>query len=279
MGNKNKIPKIGLALSGGSALGIAHIGVIKALKKNNIPINCVSGASAGAVVAACLAFDVPLEKMIEAAKKMNWSKISKFGFSKMGIESNEPLGKIIKEIIGDVNIEDAKIPLGIVAADVDTGEKIVFRKGNVARAIMASSCIPAYFIPVKIGGRKLVDGGVVENMPMSVLREMKAEIRIGVDLKHWRTRKETKNILNVITNTYGIMISQQKTEPMDSSEFIIRPHLEKFKFSDFKREGQLVSAGFVAMEQRIPEIKKKIHFHGSFFGKLVRKVIDFFKSP
>jgi len=192
---QNKFPKVGLALSGGSALGSVHIGVIKSLAKHKIPISCVSGTSAGAVIAACLAFDVPLEKIIKVSKKLSWSDISKFGYSKFGLKSNEPFGKMVRETIGDVRIENARIPLAIVATDIDTGEKVVFRKGSVVKALMASACIPAFFIPVRIGKKKLVDGGLVENLPMSTLRGMGAEIKIGVDLGHWRTRKKTKNIL------------------------------------------------------------------------------------
>ena len=241
MPKKNKIKKrkssklkLGLALSGGSALGIAHVGAIEAFKKNKIKIDCISGTSAGAVVAACYAFDVPLEKMVEISKKLSWTSISHFGYSKLGLNSNKPVGKIIKDYIGDKDIEDARIPLAIVATDIDTGEKVIFRKGKLIEAVMASSCIPVFFTPVKIGERKLVDGMLVENLPLSPLRKMGAELEIGVDLATWMACKKTENVLDVINNGYGIVARRQVSLARGNGEIIIEPRLEKFTLFDFK---------------------------------------------
>lgn len=254
---KNKKLKIGLALSGGSALGIAHIGAIKAFKQNNIKIDCISGTSAGAVVAACYAFDVPLEQMVEISKKLNWASISDFGYSKLGLNSNSPVGRIIKKYIGDKKIEDAKIPLAIIATDIDTGKKVVFRKGSLAEAVMASSCIPVFFTPVKIGSKKLVDGMLVENLPFSPLKEMGAELEIGVDLGTWMAKKKTQNVLDVINNGYGIMIREQSAVARGNGRIIIEPHLEKFTIFDFKKPENLIRSGFNATLLVIPKIKLK----------------------
>lgn len=250
--------KIGLALSGGSALGIAHIGVIKALRENNIPIDFVSGTSAGAIVATLLAFDIPLNKMIEASENLNWKKISKFGYSSMGWNSNEPIGEKIEEIIGKEKIENAKIPLAIVATDIDTGEEIVFRKGSVAKAIMASTCIPGFYVPVEIKKRRFVDGGLVENLPLSPLKKMGAEIRIGVDLEVWRKFRKTKNALDVIKSSYLILMKQQALFIDKNFEIIIEPHLENFRASDFDKSEKIMQAGYKAARLMIPEIKKQM---------------------
>ena len=120
---KHKYPKVGLALSGGSALGMAHIGVIKALRENDIPIDCIAGTSAGAIVGAALAFGISPEKMLEFSDQLSWSSLSEFAYSRAGLNSNRPLGKKMIELIGDVEIEDAPIPLAIVATDIDKGDR------------------------------------------------------------------------------------------------------------------------------------------------------------
>lgn len=258
-GKKQKQPKVGLALSGGSALGIAHIGAIKALRENKVPIDFLSGTSAGAIVATALAFGVPLKKMIEMSRRLSWSNLSRFGYSKLGLNSNAPVGDIISEMIGrGAKIEDAKIPLAIIATDIDTGEKVIFRKGSVAQAVMASTCLPGFFIPTKVGGKKLVDGGLTENLPLSPLKKMGAEIRIGVDLGHFRTFKKTHNILDVITNSYNILIKPQENISPHDAEVLIEPHLEAFHSSDFKKVDALMDAGYQATELMLPKIKKQL---------------------
>ncbi len=158
-----KYPKIGLALSGGAALGIAHVGALQALADHNVPISYLSGTSAGAVVAAGLAFGLTPEQMSERAKNLSWYKLSNISYSRMGLITTQGVGNMMKEILGDVNIEDAKIPLAIVATNIENGEAIIFKKGSVAEAVMASVCIPGLFVPTEYQGKKLVDGGLVKN--------------------------------------------------------------------------------------------------------------------
>jgi len=275
---KNKYPKIGLALSGGSALGICHIGVIKALRENKISVDCVSGTSAGAIAAVCLAFGIPMKKMVDISKKVSWASVSKFGYSKMGINSNKPVGEMIDEIINGAKIEDAKIPLAIVATDVDTGQKIILKKGNVAEAIMASTCLPGFFIPVEIKGRKLVDGGLVENLPVSPLNEMKVDIKIGVNLKHWRKLKKSRNILDVIANSYSILTGAQEKFIPGQADILIEPHLERFFSSDFEKADELMEEGYRAANLVIPEIKSLINNKTKQQKGFFRKIIDFFSS-
>jgi len=254
---KNQKLKIGLALSGGVALGIAHVGALKALQENKIKIDCIAGTSAGAVVAACWAFGVSLDEMIEISKKLNWLKISKFGYSKLGLNSNKPVGKIIQDYIGDKNIEDAKIPLAIVATDIDSGKKVVFRSGNLAEAVMASACIPVFFAPVEIGKQNLLDGMLVENLPFSPLKKMGAELEIGIDLAAKMAHKKTDNVLDVVNNAYSIVAKQQVAAIKGGERIIIQPHLGKFTLFDFKNPDELIAAGFEAVNAAVAEIKQK----------------------
>ncbi|MEI6650554.1 MAG: patatin-like phospholipase family protein [Candidatus Moraniibacteriota bacterium] len=268
--NRKGSLKIGLALSGGSAVGIAHVGAVRALREAGIDIACISGTSAGSVVAACVAFDVPEERMLEISRKLSWSNVSDFGYSKLGLNSNRPVGDLVKKLVGDVRIEDAHIPLAIVAADIDTGEKVVFRKGNLAEAVMASTCIPGYFVPVETDGRLLVDGGIVENLPMSPLRTMRADIRVGIDLGYWRTLQKTKTILDVITNSYSILVDNQSDPSTCKGGIIIRPHLEDFTVSDFKRMDELIDVGYKTTKSAIPSIRRRILAKRFSFRRLLR---------
>jgi NTE family protein len=275
---KKKKPKlkIGLALSGGGALGIAHIGALKALQESKIKISYISGTSAGAVVAACWAFGISTDEMIEISKKLNWLKISNFGYSKLGLNSNKPVGKIIKDYIGDKNIEDAKIPLAIIATDIDSGKKVIFREGNLAEAVMASACIPVFFAPVEIGKRKLVDGMLVENVPFSPLKRMGAQLEVGVDLTAKMAHEKTEHVLDVVNNAYGIFARQQQVAFEGSEKIIIEPHLEKFTLFDFKNPEQLIDAGFTATKLVVPEIKRRLKQEQSEVKSLLDKIGNFF---
>ncbi len=272
-------PKLGLALSGGSALGICHVGAVKALMENDITVDYISGTSAGAVVAAAFAFGVPLEKMTEISRRLSWSNVSRFGYSKMGLNSNEPVGDIIEEMIGTVNIEDAPIPLAIVATDIDTGERVVFRKGSVAKAVRASTCIPAFFVPVQFGRKKLVDGGLVENLPISPLKEMGAEVIVGVNLGQFRTYKKTENILDVIINSYGILLRPQNHNLRNQIEgILIEPHLENFGPSDFEKVDELMKIGYKATSQKISKISNCTNKHSKKEKGFFQKLLGFFSG-
>ncbi len=253
MEKQNK-PRVGVALSGGSALGIAHIGVLKSLNEHHVPIDCIAGTSAGAIVAACYAFDVPLEKITKKAGDLSWYALSKISFSGMGLVSHAALGKLIGEFLRDVNIEESTIPLAIVATDIATGERVIFRKGPLIDALMASTCIPGVFIPVEIGGRMFVDGGLVDNLPMTALEEMKATVKIGVNVNRWSSKRKPKNVLDVVVKSFEIATSYR--HPAKKNEIFIEPHLEAFSPSDFSKADKLVAEGYQAAGTAMPDIRR-----------------------
>ncbi len=183
--------KVGLALGGGAVLGAAHIGVLNALEEYGISVNYVAGTSIGALIAAFLAFGKGWQEITEIVKDLNWLDISGISLSQFGLLSNKKLGRLIIENLGDVNFNEAFIPIAMVAMDISTGEKIVLKKGSLAAAIMASTCIPDIFVPVEINGKLLVDGGIVENVPVTTLKDMGADMIIGVDLNAKHTHKKT----------------------------------------------------------------------------------------
>lgn len=250
--------KIGLALSGGSALGLFHVGVLRAFKEQDLNIHCVAGTSAGALVAACFAFGAPLDDMVVVAEKLSWFKLANFSSSFLGLASNKAIGELIQKFLGQANIEDAKIPLAIVATDLLTGEKVVFRKGSVAQAVMASACIPGVFSPVSIDGRVLVDGGLAENLPLSPLTDMGAEIKIGVNLAKWRTYKRPRHLVDVMMTSMDILTHRQTNAAASAADLLIEPHLEHYSPSDLKSAIQLIPEGYRLGQQAAVQIKNMV---------------------
>ena len=258
MKQKNAIghPSVGIALGGGAARGIAHIGVLQALVDNNIPVDCIAGTSAGAIVAAAFAFGIPLETIRQKAKRLNWYMISVLPGSVLGLASNSAIDKMLRELIGGADISESKIPLAVVATKIETGEKVVFRNGKTALAVRASACIPGLFYPVEIKGIKLVDGELSESLPLSPLLDMGADIKIGVSVLHWRSRKKVGNLLDIISNSLDIMASHKEDRASENADVVIEPDLGAYGPSDFKKADALIAEGYRAASLKIPEIKK-----------------------
>ena len=148
---------LGLALGGGAFRGTAHLGVLKALEEEGLRPGFLCGTSAGAMAAAFYAFGMAPEEIRNIARNLRWLKATNLTFSKLGLLSNKEIGKFVEKYLGDVLIEDSSIPLAIVAADISSGEKVVFKTGSLSDAIMASTCIPGVFMPAQLDGRMLVE--------------------------------------------------------------------------------------------------------------------------
>ena len=187
----HKTPKIGLALSGGAARGIAHIGVLKALEEESIPIDMIAGTSVGAAVGACYAKEesaaISIAILEEIIFRVNWKTAARFTDLNLllpgkGFVQGRKIKSLLSSIIGDAKFEDLRIPFAVVAADVQSMEEIVINKGPVVEAVRASISMPVIFTPVRWGGRFLIDGGVVNPVPVDVVRSMGAEIVIAVNV-------------------------------------------------------------------------------------------------
>lgn len=243
--------KTGLALGGGGALGAAHIGVLKALEEMDIRPCCISGTSAGALVATLYAFGKSLEQIASIAAEIKWIEISKLSLSHFGLLSNEKLGKLIKDNIGDVDIADSNIPLAIVATDIASGEEVVLHEGGAAQAVMASTCIPGIYVPVEISGRLLVDGGIVENVPVSPLQAMGADFIIGVDLNAGHRKNKPKNIIEVILRSFDFMLKAATRLQTEKAELLVRPDLSAYSMYDMNKADDLIKEGYRAARRAL----------------------------
>lgn len=245
--------KIGLALGGGAILGAAHIGVLRAIEESELEISYISGTSIGALVAGMFAFGLDSHKIESLVSKMNWLNVGSFSLSKFGILSNEKMSQIADDYIDDVHIEKAKIPLAIVATDVGKGEKVVFRKGKLADAVRASTCIPGIFIPVEFDGRMLVDGGLMENVPVTPLVEMGAEFIIGVDLNANRNYEKPEDIIDLMVNAMDIALDNSARIQTEDADVIIAPELSDFSRSNPDALPELIRIGYEATKKVIIE--------------------------
>ncbi len=176
--------KVGIALSGGGARGFAHIGVLKALAENNIPIDLVSGVSAGSFVGGAYAAGMSVDEIVEIGRRISWFGVAGFSYSPRGLLSNAAMGTFIEKNFPVARFEDLKLPFAAVACDLETGEAVILKdKGDLAFAIRASCAIPGVFVPLVDGdGRRLIDGGAATPMPTKAVRKLGAEIVIAVDV-------------------------------------------------------------------------------------------------
>lgn len=237
--------KVGLALGGGAVLGAAHIGVLKALKENEVSVACIAGTSVGAFVGAFCAFGMEWEKIDRIARNLKWLDVSRVSISQYGMLSNRKLGEQIIEHIGDVSFDQAEIPLAIMATDISTGEKAVLREGSVVAAVMASTCIPGIFVPVEMNGRLLVDGGVVENVPITPLRKMGADFIIGVDLNSERRDEKPQNVVEVLMRSFHYLRKSATRLQTEKADLLIQPDLSDFNMYDMDQANDLFEAGYL----------------------------------
>jgi len=254
-------PVIGLALGAGVVRGMAHIGVIRSLVKNNIPIDLVAGTSAGAMVGACLAAGRSVEEIESFALRLRWSKVASPVIPPgRAFLNNEKLGQLVKSFIGDITFQELDIPLAVVAADSGTGEEVIIREGSITDAIRASTAIPAIFEPVRLYNRTLVDGGTVNMVPASVCRAMGANIVIAVSVSDFHYQQgPPRNIVLAIMRTFDLVTKKQvalaKNQWADVVIDVKRPDLSGYSFREAKH---FIREGEKRADRMMPVIKNLI---------------------
>lgn len=247
--------KIGLALGGGAAKGPAHIGVLRALEEHQIRIEAISGTSVGALIASLYAFGKSLDEIYELAKDMTVSKMSSFTMRKGGFATTELIERLVLDNLGDVSIEDALIPLAIIATDIHTGEEIVFKKGKLSKVVAASVAVPGIFVPVEINNRKLVDGGIVENVPISPLKKMGVNTIIAVDLNGVQSYQEPKDVIDIVTNALDIAIDSKTKVQLKEADMVVSLDLVTYSRTDNReRIHELMDLGYKETAKKITTI-------------------------
>lgn len=250
-------PKIGLALGSGSIRGISHIGVIKVLEQANIPIDYIAGTSAGSLVGGAYAAGMSIHDLEKAVEKMKWNNVVGFTFPKRSIVHNDPLTKYIKSYLGDICIEQLHTPFAAIASDANTGEAHIMREGSLAKAITASTAIPAVIRPVLYQGKTLVDGAVVHPVPAALVRSMGADLVIAVNVcAESFTKGAPSNFVKSLLNTIDIMSAKIVKEELQLADIIIRPELDHI-VNGFKDFQSYIKAGELAALQHLSTIQEQ----------------------
>lgn len=250
-------PKIGLALGGGAARGFAHVGVIQVLEENGIKPNLVTGTSAGSLVAAIYASGKNGAQLQRVAETMEEAAIADWTlpiFSR-GMLRGDALARYVNAQVSSKLIEDLPMPLGIVATDLNTGNDVLFQRGDTGTAVRASSAVPAVFQPVKIAGREYVDGGLVSPVPVGAARRMGADFVIAVDISSPPEGSLTGGTLDILMQTFSIMGKSINRYELRDAEVVVRPALQGIGSSDFSARKRSIEAGRQAMLKMIPELK------------------------
>ena len=266
--------KIGLALSGGAARGLAHVGVLRILQKEGIPIDMIAGTSAGAVIGAAYAWSLDSARITREILDANWRKMAPLldpSFPRSGFIKGKKITDLMAGFFGgNIKFKDLKIPFACVATDIDTGEEVVIDSGPVAEALRASISIPGIFTVVKHEGRYLVDGGLTTPLPVQVVRRMGADFVIAVNVnpdvadrmgKAGKERAESHkepNIFQVMMQSIYITTYSLVRTSLAQADVVIEPDLASIGAGDFRKVRELVSRGRKAAQNAVPEIKRKL---------------------
>lgn len=240
---KRKRKKIGLALGGGSVRGAAHLGVLEVLEREGIWPDYVAGVSAGSVVGAVYCAGLDLDEIKRLALGLHWKKLGRVTRPRLGFLDGRRLEEYLEEVIGPLQFEELEIPFAAVAVDIVRGEVVVLKEGPVAPSVQASCAIPGIFTPVERGDQILVDGGVLNNLPVSVARDMGANYVIAVDLLPptiWGARP--RNLFEMFYLSFYALLRAAHSEA-PGADCLIVPAIGKFNWVDFSQVGALIERG------------------------------------
>jgi len=255
MAKKNSGRVLGLALGGGGARGMAHIGILKALEKADIQFNVVTGTSVGSLVGALTAAGRSAAEIEEAARDIAWSDLASIAVPKLGLVKSKKLEETLERLIGSDDIQSLKMPYAAVATDIVTAEEVVFTDGPVAEAVRASCSVPVVFEPIKVRDRLFVDGGLVNEVPGDVARQLGADVVISVDLNADRKRNTPPgNLIDVLFYSLNILVAGTSQAGRTSADIRLEPDLQGFGYADLDRIDEAVERGERVVEEHLQEI-------------------------
>ena len=249
-------PKIGIALGGGFARGLAHIGVFKVLEEEGIPVDFIAGTSVGSVIGAAYASGTSAKELEELASLVRFKDFSRWSFSRFGLFSNDKMSILLRKILHCKTFEELRIPLAVAATDIITGEAAIFTKGDLVDPVRASCAYPGMFQPVKVDGRLMVDGLLAHAVPAMPLREMGADRVISVYLSaHWVKPEGPRHVFDVIGQCFSIAQDRMCGPWKAASDIILEPEIGEFAYDDFVRAKDLIRCGEVATRAAMPQIR------------------------
>ena len=249
-------PKVGVALGGGFARGLAHIGVLKVLEEENIPVDFIAGTSVGSVIGAAYASGMSAKELEEVAALVRFKDFSRWTFSRFGLFSNDKMSIFLHKILRCKTFEELRIPLAVAATDIITGEPAIFTQGDLVDPVRASCAYPGMFQPVRIDGRLLVDGMLAHSVPAMPLRDLGAERVISVYLAaHWLKPGGPRHVFDVIGQCFSIAQERMCGPWKAASDIVLEPEIGEFAYDDFVRAPELIRCGEAATRAAMPQIR------------------------
>lgn len=253
--------KVGLAFSGGAARGFAHLGVLKVLVENKIPIDCVAGTSAGSIAGSAFAAGLSVKDIVELGKKMSWYKMTGLSYSTKGLLSNASMGNFFRENYPFNKFEDLPIPFAAVATDLESGEEVILsEKGDLITAVQASCAIPGIFKPIVHDDKQLIDGGVVAAVPTNAVRKLGAEIVIAVDViscgaTYWGT---PTTLVGIVFQSMMMLLRAASKSHHVQADVVIVPNIAHLRPDEIGKMDEFIKLGEEAALAKIDEIKALI---------------------
>jgi NTE family protein len=254
--------KLGLALGGGFARGLAHIGVLKALEAAEIPVDFVAGTSVGAIIGACYCAGMNAGEIEEVARAARFRHFARWTLSRYGFCSNDRMTQFCARVLRVTAFEDLKIPLAVTATDFHTGEAVVFTKGPLVAPIRASCAYPGMFHPVEIDGRSYVDGMLAYAVPTTPLRAMGAERVLGIYLSaHWAQDREPRHLFEVIGQCFSIAQARMCDLWKKDADLVVEPDVTGFTYDCFDHAKELIALGEESVRAVVPQLRTMLNLH------------------
>ncbi|MGE5112494.1 MAG: patatin-like phospholipase family protein [Acidobacteriaceae bacterium] len=249
-------PKIGLAFGGGFARGIAHIGSLKVLEEEGIPVDYIAGTSVGAIIGAAYASGISAKELSEIALMVRFKHFARWTFSRFGLCNNDRIEGILHRMLKVYTFEEMKIPLAIAATEFTTGEPAVFTSGSVVPAVRASCAYPGMFLPVEVDGKTYVDGMLAWLVPTTPLKRMGANRVIGLYINaNWVKVRAPRHLFDVIGQCFSIAQERMSDSWKRDADLVIEPNVDGFEYDCFDRAKELMLIGENSMRKALPAIR------------------------
>jgi NTE family protein len=251
--------KVGLALGGGAVRGLAHIGVLKVLKKYQLPIDFIAGTSMGGAIGGLVAAGIDIEEIEDFILSTPSYRFMDIGIRKRGIIAGNKIYAMLihfleQKGLGDIRIEDLRIPFRAVSVDLIKGKVFVFEEGSLSLAIRATTSVPGIFSPVHYRDKVLVDGGVLNNLPADLLRTAGMDIAIAVDVEREHEEQEPRNIFEVVYRAFTIMMTRQRRANLKYADVVFRPEVGHIFAFDTSKIRECIEAGEREAQHKIHEV-------------------------
>jgi len=255
--NDKKRPVVGLALGGGMARGCAHVGVLRELEKNQIPVDLIAGVSVGSLIGGAYAAGLAPDQIEQLALTISWNDLGRVTISKLGFYDSKRTEDYVRKHFPVTEFENTRVPFGAVATDIQTGKMVIFTEGSLPLAIRASCAMPIFYTPVMVNGRMMVDGGLVGHIPASVARLMGADIVIAVDVnsQHLPIPQPT-HLFTVMAQALSVMGRSAVQYHYADADVVIRPQIEEVRPDDLSKAAEMIAAGEEATRRVVHKLRQ-----------------------